>query len=106
VPLDWATTQNNLGNALGYLGGRASGTAKLEEAVIAYQEALKERTRERVPLAWARTQHNLGTALSSLGGGESGTERLEEAVAAYREALKEATRERVTKAYLVLRNAF
>jgi hypothetical protein len=34
-PLDWATIQNNLGNALGTLGRRESGTAKLEEAVTA-----------------------------------------------------------------------
>ena len=35
VPLDWATTQNNLGNALHTLGARESGTASLEEAVAA-----------------------------------------------------------------------
>ena len=33
VPLDWATTQNNLGNALRALGERENGTARLEEAV-------------------------------------------------------------------------
>ncbi|MBI1331136.1 MAG: tetratricopeptide repeat protein, partial [Alphaproteobacteria bacterium] len=64
-------------------------TARLEEAVTAYREALKERTRERVPLDWAMTQNNLGTALTCLGGRESGTARLEEAAAAYREALGE-----------------
>ena len=42
VPLDWAMTQNNLGNALWTLGERESGTARLEEAVAAYREALKE----------------------------------------------------------------
>ena len=62
---------------------------------MAYREALKERTRERVPLDWAMTQMNLGTALWSLGERESGTGKLEEAVLAYREALKERTRERV-----------
>jgi hypothetical protein len=36
VPLDWATTQNNLGVALRALGARESGTARLEEAVAAY----------------------------------------------------------------------
>ena len=65
VPLDWAATQNNLGNALERLGERESGTGKLEEAVAAYREALKEYTRERVPLDWAMTQNNLGTALES-----------------------------------------
>ena len=60
MPLDWATTQNNLGNALSTLGQRESGTARLEEAVAAYRAALQERTRERVPLDWATTQINLG----------------------------------------------
>src|SRR5262245_12096262 len=36
VPLDWAATQNNLGNALSRLGERERETAKLEEAVVAY----------------------------------------------------------------------
>jgi len=35
------------------LGERESGTARLEQAVAAYDEALKEWTRERVPLQWA-----------------------------------------------------
>ena len=38
MPLDWAMTQNNLGNALQRLGERESGTTRLEEAVNAYQE--------------------------------------------------------------------
>ena len=42
VPLDWAATQMNLGNALQTLGGRESGTARLEEAVAAYRAALEE----------------------------------------------------------------
>ena len=94
MPLDWATTQNNLGGALG-LGERESGTARLEEAVAAYREALEERTRERVPLEWARTQKNLGKALRSSASGRAGRRGLEEAVAAYREALEERTRARV-----------
>ena len=95
VPLDWAGTQNNLGNALASLGERESGTARLEEAVTAYRAALAEYTRERVPLDWAMTQNNLGAALWRLGERESGTGRLEESVAAYRAALAERTRERV-----------
>jgi hypothetical protein len=51
VPLDWAETQNNLGNALLRLGERESGTVRLEEAVVAYRAALEEWTRERGPLA-------------------------------------------------------
>jgi tetratricopeptide (TPR) repeat protein len=95
VPLGWAMTQNNLGNALSTLGERESGTAHLEEAVAAHRETLTEWTREREPLQWAGAQNNLGNALQTLGARESGTARLEEAVAAYREALLEWTRERV-----------
>ena len=40
VPLLWAGTQNNLGSALWTLGGRESGTARLEEAVAAFTACL------------------------------------------------------------------
>jgi hypothetical protein len=40
VPLDWATTQNSLGNALSSLGERESGTARLEQAVAAWKACL------------------------------------------------------------------
>jgi tetratricopeptide (TPR) repeat protein len=88
------TALNWLGIALQSLGERESGTARLEEAVMAYRAALEEITRERAPLQWATTQMNLGNALLRLGERESGTARLEEAVAAYRAAIEECTRER------------
>jgi len=66
VPLDWATTQNNLGAALQTLGARESDTKHLEEAVAAYRATLEERTRERVPLQWAQTQKNLKIVLDLL----------------------------------------
>ena len=53
VPLDWAMTQSNLGNALQTLGRRDSGTARLEAAVEAYEAALLEWTQDKVPLQWA-----------------------------------------------------
>jgi tetratricopeptide (TPR) repeat protein len=86
-------TQNNLGNALRSLGERESGTVRLEEAVAAFRDALREHTRDRAPRDWAMTQNNLGNALRSLGERESGTARLEEAAAAYRHALREFTRD-------------
>jgi tetratricopeptide (TPR) repeat protein len=82
VPLDWAKAQICLGFAIWRLGERESGTARLEEAVAAYREALQEQTRQRVRLQWAMTQILLGNALARLGERESGTARLEEAVAA------------------------
>jgi tetratricopeptide (TPR) repeat protein len=95
MPLEWAKVQISLGMALWVLGEREAGSAKLEEAVVAFREALKEMPRERVPLDWARGKNNLGVVLQSLGERESGTAKLEEAVVAYREALMERTRERV-----------
>jgi hypothetical protein len=95
VPLDWATTQNNLGiallrhgEALLRRGERESGTARLEEAVVAHRAALEEMTRERVPLGWAQMQFNLGATLFRLGEQANGTVQLEEAVSAYRAGSK------------------
>jgi hypothetical protein len=53
VPLDWATTQNNLGGALQTLGGRESGTARLEEAVAAFAASLTV-TETGWPAEWVR----------------------------------------------------
>jgi hypothetical protein len=62
-PLDWAQAQLNLGAALAVLGEREGGTEQLEEAVIAYRDALQEFTRARAPLDWAAAQLNLSEAL-------------------------------------------
>src|SRR5947209_9259781 len=51
----------------GVLIPRRFTTGRLLEAVEAYRNALKERTRERVPLDWATTQNSLGNALRTLG---------------------------------------
>jgi tetratricopeptide (TPR) repeat protein len=84
-----------LGGALQVIGEQSGDNAALEDAIVAYREALKERTRDRVPLEWAHTQNKLGNALLSLAERESGTARLEEAVTTYRQALEERTRDRV-----------
>jgi hypothetical protein len=51
VPLDWAMTQYNLGNALGALGERERRTARLEEAATAFDACLTvmDTTAEWVP---------------------------------------------------------
>jgi tetratricopeptide (TPR) repeat protein len=105
LPLQWAGAQNNLGNTLATLGMRESGTAHLEEAIVAFRDALKELIRERVPLQWAAVQTSLGSALLALGGRESGTAHLEEAVAAFHDALKELTRERAPLQWAAVQNS-
>jgi tetratricopeptide (TPR) repeat protein len=69
-PQDWATTQNNLGNALRDQAGRTSGQAGadlLAQAVAAYRSALEVRTRATLPQDWATTQNNLAKALVATG---------------------------------------
>jgi hypothetical protein len=46
-PDETGVAESYLGIALWELGERESGTGKLDEAVVAYREALKEWTRER-----------------------------------------------------------
>jgi len=104
TPLDWAATQNNLGDALRILGERKSDTTRLEDAVTAYRAALLEFTRERAPLQWAVTQNNLGNALQRLGERESGAARLDDAVTAYRAALLELTRDRAPLQWAMTQN--
>jgi tetratricopeptide (TPR) repeat protein len=93
APVEWAATQHALGVAQRTLGERESGTARLQAAVAALQESVKEATRERAPLEWAATQNDLGKTLWRIGERESGTARLEQAAAAFREVLKEWTHE-------------
>jgi hypothetical protein len=52
APLGWATTQNNLRVALKGFGEQESGTARLEEAVAAFREALQE--------IYPRARHSYG----------------------------------------------
>jgi tetratricopeptide (TPR) repeat protein len=99
-----ADLQYALAVALYVIGDQAGDNDALKKAVAAYDETLKELTRERVPLDWATTQNNLGNALSRLGERESGTARLEAAVAAYNAALKERTRERVPLDWAMTQN--
>jgi hypothetical protein len=54
VPLAWAMTQNNLGNALARLGERESSTARLEQAVAAW-EAYLTVSAPLWPDAWLRS---------------------------------------------------
>ncbi|MBM3748797.1 MAG: CHAT domain-containing protein, partial [Acidobacteria bacterium] len=84
-PVQWATTQNNLGTALRerIRGDRAE---NLEGAIAAYRAALEVYTRADFPVDWAMTQNNLGTAYSERIRGDR-AENLEGAIAAYRAAI-------------------
>ncbi len=107
APLQWAVTQNNLGNVHLILGERESSPVRLEQAVDAYTQALEVYTCEDAPFQWAMTQNNLGNALRTLGERESGRDRLEQAIAAYTQALKEfkeCTRKRAPLEWAMIQN--
>ncbi|MEM7577894.1 MAG: hypothetical protein AAF328_10515, partial [Planctomycetota bacterium] len=88
--LDWAITQNNLGNAWQTLPtGDRSGN--LGKAIDAYEAALEVTTRTAHPADWARTQNNLGNAWQTLPTGDR-SENLGKAIDAYEAALEVTTR--------------
>jgi tetratricopeptide (TPR) repeat protein len=88
VPLDWAMTQNNLGNTLFILSTREESVRRLQEAIGAFLEALKERTRERVPFEWAQTVSNVSRSLLMFAHLEGNPHRTEAAIDGFKKALE------------------
>ncbi|WP_013320659.1 CHAT domain-containing tetratricopeptide repeat protein [Gloeothece verrucosa] len=90
-PVDWATTQNNLGAAYSdrIRGERAE---NLELAIAALNLSLEVYTRDAFPEDWARTQNNLGAAYNYRIRGER-AENLELAIAALNQSLEVYTRD-------------
>ncbi|MEH2244818.1 CHAT domain-containing protein, partial [Nostoc sp.] len=88
-PVDWATTQNNLGIAYRnrILGERAE---NIEEAIAAFNQALEVTTKSAFPVNWAMTQNNLGEAYRNRILGER-AENIESAIAAFNQALEVIT---------------
>ena len=105
VPLDWAMTQNNLGNALssargaGERDGAAGGGGRGLSRGAGGKDA-----RARAARLGDDAEQPRHRALRRSGERESGTARLEEAVAAYRAALEEWTRERVPLDWAMTQN--
>lgn len=66
----------------------------LEDAILAYKNALLEFTQEKFPQRWANTQMNLGGSLAAIGQREIGATRLEETVVALNRARQVWTRDR------------
>lgn len=91
-PLDWAKTQNSLGNILAALGQQKRDVDLFYKAIASFHSALEILTQESSPLAWAATQSNLGTAMQALGRQESDSKLLKSAIDAYTAALLEYTR--------------
>lgn len=95
-PEDWATIQNNLGNA--YCKRIWGDPAEnLEKAIIAYKNALLIRTPEKCYKEWATTQNNLGLAYRQLG-------QIDKAIAAFNAALRIYTREACPEKWAAILN--
>ncbi|HKM52868.1 MAG TPA: hypothetical protein VJY33_05605 [Isosphaeraceae bacterium] len=93
--------------AMGQRLGGPEGQGRLNEAVVAYRQALTVRTRDDLPQKWAMTQNNLGAALQALGerlGGPEGLRRLSEAVEAHRRALTVRTRDDLPQQWAMTQN--
>jgi tetratricopeptide (TPR) repeat protein len=93
-PVAWGAMQRSLGIALQTLGVHERSSARLREAVDAYEAIphnplLKEEDREGVTILI-----NLGNALASLGQTESNSELLGKAVVVYNKALLKSSREK------------
>ncbi|MER8808660.1 caspase family protein [Mesorhizobium australicum] len=89
VPLDWASSQNNLGLALYALSEREPGGEHLAQAEAAYRLALEEYTRQKTPVEWAMVENNLGNTLVTFGIQLNDKARINQAADAFRAALEE-----------------
>jgi len=102
APLDYASTQNNLGNAYSLLptGDRAS---NLTQAIECYQQALRFWTPETDPLRYAIAQTNLGNAYRDLPTGNRAS-NLTQAIRCYQQALRFRTPETAPLDYAITQN--
>ncbi|MBD2744081.1 tetratricopeptide repeat protein [Coleofasciculus sp. FACHB-1120] len=109
-PEEWATTQNNLGNAYRNriqddfadkdMAVRAD---RLERAIACYEQALQIYTRQAFPQDWAMTQNNLGNAYRDRIRGNR-ADNLERAIACYRQASEIYTREASPDEWATIQN--
>lgn len=91
-PLPWATTQKALGKALALLSRDEDGPL-MEQAMCAYENALRVFSTDSFPEMWGQTQEDLGNVLETLGGKRLNIEEMQAAARAYRNALRFSRRE-------------
>jgi CHAT domain-containing protein len=102
MPVEWATTMNNLATAYSerIRGTRAN---NLEKAIEGYKAALKVRTRKDMPVEWAETMNNLANAyLNRIRGTRA--DNLEKAIAYSQAVLQVTTREDMPEGWATIKN--
>jgi tetratricopeptide (TPR) repeat protein len=103
-PMDYAMTQNNLGNAYERLAEVENKADNCKKSIAAYEEALKVRTLDRFPMQYATTQNNLGTAYGTFAEVENKAENCKKSIAAFEEALRVRTFNRFPMDYAMTQN--
>jgi tetratricopeptide (TPR) repeat protein len=83
---DWAREEYNQGNAWCELPEEEY-PDKWQQAILHYEQALRERTKDKNPLRYAATMQNLGTAYRQIGSGDK-TANVLKATDCYRRALQ------------------
>jgi tetratricopeptide (TPR) repeat protein len=104
APLNYAWTQNSLGNAYSDLAELEDRAANLRRTVECYQRALVYWTPQSAPLDYATTQNNLGTAYSDLAELEDRAANLRRAIECYQRALQYWTLESAPLDYAMTQN--
>lgn len=92
TPLDWAETQNSLGNIIAAQGQQLRDPEFFEAAIQCFNKALEELSQDGTPLDWAATECNLGTARQAQGRLDGDAGLLKTSVDAYTKALLEWSR--------------
>lgn len=104
MPHLYAMVQNNLGTAYGDLARYRDSVENLQQAVLAYQEALRYRTEDADAKKRAATQNNLGTAYWHLAQHQQPVIYLRQAIAAYSEALQFYSPDEDSVTYAMVQN--
>jgi len=86
-PYEYAMAQNNLGNAYQGLSKVRDKETNSQNAINAYQEALKIYTVEKYPINYAMAQNNLGSSYRSLAEVRDKEVNAQNAINAFKEAL-------------------
>ncbi len=94
----------NEGITLTALAERENGTARIEQAIGVYEDALKVFSRKRYPQEWATVQINLGNAYDLMAQRAGGMTYYKKAIEAFRQALKIYTKQLDPDAWAGLQN--
>lgn len=103
-PRPYAMLQNNLGTVHSDMAHHFDPIDNLQEAIAAYNEALRFRQPSSDPIKYAATQNNLGTAYWHLAQHTEPAVNLKGAIAAYSESAQHYTAEQYPDGYAMIQN--